>query len=93
MSAPGKGQINDRAGFFYLIQQPQTFLDDSSLLRFVAGFAKRMTEGPFQKNCTWRFNLLCILPDDGDADGGDSCFFNNPLDQSHGLIADPSAGG
>ena len=52
-----------------------------------------MAERPFQVNTAWRLNLFRILPNDGDAYGGDAGFFDLSLYQSHGLIADASSRG
>lgn len=93
MSAPGKWQIDNGARRFNLVEQSQALGDDGTLLGFVVRFADGVAEGPFQKHRARWFYLLGVLPHDGNADGGDAGFFNNALDQSDGLIADPSARG
>ena len=51
---------------------------------------QRVPEGPLEEDRPGRFNLLRILPDNGDSDGGYTGSLDTPLDQSHGLIADSS---
>ena len=61
------------------------------LLGLVVRFADGVTKGPFQKHRARWLHLLGILTHDGNTDGGDAGFFNYSLDQSNGLITDPSA--
>jgi len=93
MPAPGKWQIDNGARCVNLVEQSQALGDNGTLLGLVVRFADGMAEGPFQKHRARRLHLLGVFPHDGNADGGDAGFFNNALDQSDGLIADPSARG
>ncbi len=92
MSAPDVGQINDRAGGANGVKMFQRVKHNPALLRRVKGFSHWMSKGPAQKDAARWLHFFCIIPDDGDTDGGDTSLFNNTLDQSHGLIADSSAG-
>jgi len=55
--------------------------------------AERVPERPLQEDSSGRLYLFRVFPDNGDADGGYPMCLDYPLDQSHGLIADGSAGG
>ena len=93
MSAPGVRQINDLAGGVNGVKLIEAVKYNLALLGLMVRFPQRMTERPAQKNSARRFHLLGVLPDDADTDGSDAGLFNNPLNQSHGLIANPSARG
>ena len=93
MPPPAKRQINDFTRSGDTVKSLKGFKNNSPLLLDVARFTKRMTERPFQVNAAWRLNLFRVLPNNGDANGGDSGFFNLSLYQSHGLIADASGRG
>lgn len=93
MSAPDVGQINNSAGCAYGIKLFQAVQNNPALLDPVKRFAEGVAEGPAQKDTARRLHLFSIVSDDGDTDGGNPCLLNNPLNQSHGLIADPSARG
>jgi len=56
-------------------------------------FAQGVAEGLVHKNCSRWPDFLRILPHKGDADGRYAGGFNGALNQSHGLIADPSPRG
>ncbi len=93
MTPPDIGQIDDGAGGVDGVQMFKTVQDNRALLDPVKRFAEGVAEGPAQKDAAWWLHLFGIVSDDGDTDGSDAGFFNNPLYQSHGLITDPSAGG
>lgn len=93
MSAPGKRQIDNGPRSLNLVEQSQALGDDGTLLGLVVRFTHGMAEGPLQKHRARRLHLLGVFPHDGYADGRDTGFFNDALDQSDGLIADPSARG
>jgi len=60
------------------------------LQRRVMGLSQRMAESKAGIEGPWRFHLLGDGEVKGHRDGGDSLLLNYPLDQSHGLIAEPS---
>ena len=93
MPPPAKWQIDNLTRSCNPVKSFKGFKNNRPLLLNVARFAKRMTERPFQVNATWRLNFFCVLPNNGDANGGDTGFFNLSLYQSHGLIADASSRG
>jgi hypothetical protein len=93
MPSPTKRQINYLTRSCNPVKSFKGFKNNCPLLLNVARFTKRMTERPFQVNAAWRLNLFRILPNNGDANGGDTGFFNLSLYQSHGLIADASSRG
>ena len=93
MPPPAKWQINDLTWSGDPVKRFKGFKNNSPLLLNVARFTKRVAKRPFQVNTTWRLNLFRVLPNNGDANGGDSGFFNLSLYQSHGLIADASGRG
>ena len=93
MPAPDVRQVNDCAGGVNGVKLFEAVENDLTLLSLMVRLAQGMTERPAQKNSARRFHLFAVLPDNADTDGGDAGLFNNPLNQSHGLIADPSAGG
>ena len=93
MPPPAKRQINDLTRSGDTVKSLKGLKNNSPLLLNLSRFTKRMTERPFQVNATWRLNLFRVLPNNGDANGGDSGFFNLSLYQSHGLIADASGRG
>ena len=55
--------------------------------------AQGVPERPLQKDSSGWLYLFCVFPDNGDAYGGYPMCLDYPLDQSHGLITDGSAGG
>ena len=65
-------------------------MQNGTLLINVIWLTQRVPEGPLEEDCPGRFNLLRILPDNGDSDGGYTHSLDTSLDQSHGLIADSS---
>ena len=93
MPPPAKRQINDFTRSGDPVKSLEGFKNNSALLLNLARFTQRMAERPFQVNAPWRLNLFRVLPNNGDANGGDSGFFNLSLYQSHGLIADASGRG
>ena len=93
MPPPTKRQIDNLSRSCNLVKSFKGFKNNCPLLLNVARFTKRMTERPFQVNAAWRLNLFRVLPNNGDANGGDTGFFNLSLYQSHGLIADASSRG
>jgi len=93
MSAPDVGQINNGAGGLNGVKLLQAVQNNPALLDPVKGFAKGVAEGPAQKDTARRLHLFGVISDDGNTDGGNPCLLDNPLNQSHGLIADPSARG
>jgi hypothetical protein len=64
-----------------------------ALLRGVAGLAERVPVRPAQKDRARRSHLLAVAPDDRDTDRRDAPPLDLALDQTHGLVADRSAGG
>jgi len=93
MPPPAKWQIDNLTRSSDPVKSFKGFKNNRPLLLNVARFTKRMTERPFQVNAAWRLNFFCVLPNNGDANGGDTGFFNLSLYQSHGLIADASSRG
>ena len=93
MPPPAKRQINNLTRSGDIVKSLKGFKNNSPLLLNLSRFTKRMTERPFQVNTTWGLNFFRVLPNNGDANGGDSGFFNLSLYQSHGLIADASGRG
>ena len=93
MSSPAKRQVNNLARRSDPVKSLEGFKNDRPLLLNLARFTQRMAERPFQVNAAWRLNLFRVLPNNGDANGGDTGFFNLSLYQSHGLIADASGRG
>ena len=93
MPPPPEGQINNLTRCSDAVERPESFQHDCTLLFNLARFTKWVAEGPLQVDASWRLNLFCVLPNDGDANGGDTGFFNFSLYQSHGLIADASSRG
>jgi hypothetical protein len=93
MSPPTKRQINNLTRSGDSIESPESLKNNSPLLLNFTRFTKRMAKGPLQVDAARRLNLLSVLPNDGDANGGDAGFFNLSLYQSHGLIADASSRG
>lgn len=71
----------------------QGLAQDRRLLVDVSGFPQGVAEGPAQEHGPRWFDLLCVFAHDGDAHGGDAGMFDDALDQSYGLIADPSGRG
>ena len=93
MTPPAKRQINNLTWRGDAVERSESFQNDRTLLLSIARFTKWMAEGPLQVDAAWRLNLFCEFPNNGDANGGDTSFFNFSLDQSHGLIADASSRG
>ena len=93
MPPPTKWQINNLSRSCDSIKSFKGLKNNCPLLLNVTRLTKRMTERPFQVNAAWRLNLFRVLPNNGDANGGDTGFFNLSLYQSHGLIADASSRG
>ena len=93
MPPPTKRQVNNLTRRGDPVKSFEGFKNNRPLLLDVARFTKRMTERPLQVNAAWRLNFFSVLPNDGDAYGGDTGFFNLSLYQSHGLIADASSRG
>jgi len=93
MSPPTKRQINNLTRRGDAVERSESFQNNCSLLLDIAWLTQRMTKRPLQVDAAWRLNLFCELANDGDANGGDTGFFDFSLDQSHGLIADASSRG
>ena len=93
MPPPAKWQINYLTRSGDPVKSFKGFKHNCPLLLNVARFTKGMAERPFQVNAAWRLNFFRVLPNNGDANGGDTGFFNLSLYQSHGLIADASSRG
>jgi len=93
MPSPTEGQINNLAWAGDAVQGFEGFEHHGALLLNIARLAQRMTKGPLQVDATRRLYLFCVLTNDCYPNGGDACFFDLSLDQSHGLIADASSRG
>ncbi len=93
MAPPDIWQINNSAGGGNGVKLVEAVTHNLALLSLMVWFPEGMAEGPAQKNGARRFYLLAVFSDDTDTDGGDTGLLNNPLNQSHGLVADASAGG
>ena len=87
---PSPRHIDDCSGCFNLHQGFKCLKHDGTLLSDVIRLTQRVPEGPLEEDRPGRFDLLRILPDNGDSDGGYTRSLDTPLDQSHGLIADSS---
>ena len=59
----------------------------------LAGIAQRVTEGQTRKNGPRRAHLLRDFTGQADGNGGNPRAFNRALNQSHGLITQPSGRG
>ncbi len=88
---PAKRQIDDRPRQLSLVKSAKRLVQYRPLLLPVARLSQRMTKGPAQKDCTRWPDLFRVFPDDRNADRRNPPSFNFSLDQSHGLIADPSS--
>ena len=90
---PAERKVHNLTGSLNAVEGFKCFQYDRSLLFQIARFAKRVTEWPFDKDSPGRFNLLGVLTNNGNAHGGNTCFFNLSLDQPDRLVADTSGGG
>ena len=93
MPPPTKRQINDLTRSGDPVKRFKGFKNNSPLLLYIARLAQRMTKGPLQIDAARRLYLFCVFTNDCYPNGGDACFFDLSLDQSHGLIADASSRG
>ena len=82
--------VVDRSRRIDLIKGFKGLAQHGGLLVHIAGFAQGVPKRPVQKDRPWRFDLFGVFPDDGDADGGYTVCFDDPLNQPDGLIADAS---
>ena len=87
---PGEGEGHDFSRLPNGVKRLQRLEQDRPLLADIARLTDGMTEGPMDKYAPRRAHLLGIFAHDGDADGGDAGCFDDSLNQSHGLIANPS---
>lgn len=93
MPPPTEGQINNLTRSGNAVQRFEGFKHHCTLLLYIARLAQRVTKGPLQVDAARRLHLFCVLTHDCYPNGGDPCFFDFSLDQSHGLIADASSRG
>ena len=93
MPPPTEGQINNLTRSGHAVQGFERFEHHGALLLYIARLAQRMTKGPLQVDAARRLYLFCVFTNDCYSNGGDACFFDLSLDQSHGLIADASGRG
>lgn len=87
---PRPAHIDDGSGRFNGIKRLESFTENSGLLIPAAGLTQRMAEWPTQEDRSRWFDFFGIGTVEGDADRGDAAAFYFTLDQSHGLMADPS---
>ena len=91
MPPPLERKVDNGARGLDGIQGIEGALQDGGMLGRFERLAQGVAEGPAHKDGTGRLDLFRIVPHDGYADGGDTSLFDGSLNQSHGLIADPSA--
>ena len=91
LPSPAPAHIDDFSGRFDGIKHLKGFVEHSALLIPMMGFSQRMSEWPSQENRSGRLDLFGIRTIDGNTDGGDTRSFDDTLDQSHGLMANPSS--
>jgi hypothetical protein len=84
--------INNGTWFFNGIKGVKGLLHHCGLLVEVEGLPQGVAKRPAQKNRAGRLHLFSVSSGDGNADGGDTGFFDGALDQSYGLITNTSAG-
>jgi len=92
MPSPAERQVNDLPRSGDTVQGLERLQDDRTLLPDIARFTERVTEGPLYEDGARRLHFFGELTHNRDPDGGNPDFFDLSLDQSHGLIADPSGG-
>ncbi len=82
--------IGDRSRPINFIKSFKGLAQHSCLLIYIAGLTQGVPKRPAQKDRSRRFYFFGVFPNNGDADGGYTDCFDDPLNQSDGLIANAS---
>ena len=90
VSPPAEGQVDDGPRLADRVEGTERLQDHGALLPDMTGFAKRVTEGPFQENGTGWPDLFGVIAHDRNADSRDTGLLDGSLDQPHGLVAEAS---
>lgn len=89
---PPVSQVPDLSRLTDVAEGREGLCKHDALLGALKRLSKRMAEGPAKENGPRRLHLYRIIPYDGYPDRGNPCPLYLPPDQSHGLVADASAG-
>jgi len=91
-SFPSERDIDDRPRFTYRVKRMKCLRQYCTLLCSLKRLPEGMTERPFQKNGSWRFDLPRVFSHNRYPDRRDPLPLNFPLYESHGLVAYASPG-
>jgi len=92
MSPPPVARLQDGARLRDGLQRGESVRQDGPLLRHVKRLSQRVAERVAQEERPRRPHFLCDLFQDADPHRRNSFGLDRPLDQAHGLIAQPSGG-
>jgi hypothetical protein len=90
LSPPTITEIEDRAGFLHRLQGMQHVVKNAAMLRNRKRLAEWMSERPTEKQRPWRAHLGSNVSHQADRHSRYTCGFDSPLNQSDGLVTQPS---
>ena len=92
LSPPTIIEIDDGAGFLHRLEGVQHVVKNAPVLRDRKRLAEWMAKWPAETQCPWRTHLDGDVSHQADRHRRYASGFNRPLNQSDGLMTQPSSG-